>query len=76
VVLDNQTAFAEQGDSKRYAAVLAGQGPSASNINQRLSAIRKLATEAAGNGAVPEQIANGIKNVKGLWRQGTRHKSF
>jgi site-specific recombinase XerD len=48
------------------------QSVGASSINQRLSAIRKLAREAADNGALPEQIANGIKAVKGIRREERR----
>jgi len=44
----------------------------ASSINQRLSAIRKLASEASDNGLIPEQIANGIKNVSGTRQEGQR----
>ncbi len=58
---------------QRYAAELAARGLSAANINQRLSAIRKLAREAADNGALPEPLANGIANVKGLRQEG--HKT-
>lgn len=55
-----------------YRAYLEAQGIGASSINQRLSAIRKLAVEAADNGALPEQKANGIKAVKGVRQEGTR----
>lgn len=44
----------------------------AGSINQRLSAIRKLAREAADDGALPEAVANGIKAVKGVRREGRR----
>jgi site-specific recombinase XerD len=57
---------------QRYAAELGENGLSAGNINLRLSAIRKLAGEAADNGALPETIANGIKNVKGIRQEGRR----
>lgn len=57
---------------QRYAAELRESGLSASTINQRLSAIRKLATEAADNGALDAQLANGIKAVKGVRHEGTR----
>jgi site-specific recombinase XerD len=57
---------------QRYAAELRAQGVSAASINQRLSAIRKLASEAADNGAMPEPIANGIAHVKGVRQEGTR----
>lgn len=45
---------------------------SASSVNQRLSAIRKLALEAADNGALDPQVANGIRAVKGARREGRR----
>ena len=41
-------------------------------MNQRLSAIRKLAGEAADNGAMSETTANGIARVKGVRAEGTR----
>jgi integrase len=47
-------------------------GLSAATINQRLSAIRKLAVEASDNGAIDAQIANGIRAVKGIRQEGTR----
>jgi len=47
-------------------------GRSPATINQKLSAIRKLAIEAADNGALDSQIANGIKAVKGVRREGAR----
>ena len=57
---------------QRYAAELREAGMSASSVNQRLSAIRKLAAEAADNGALDPQAANGIRAVKGARRQGRR----
>jgi site-specific recombinase XerD len=57
---------------QRYAAELRDSGLSASTINQRLSAIRKLAAEASDNGGLDAQIANGIKAVKGIRHEGTR----
>src|SRR5215213_9802619 len=50
---------------QRYAAELRESGLSAATINQRLSAIRKLAQEASDNGALDGQVANGIRAVKG-----------
>src|SRR5215467_4932875 len=44
----------------RYAAELRESGLSAATINQRLCAIRKLAMEAADNGVLDPQLANGI----------------
>src|SRR5918912_1079298 len=57
---------------QRYAAELREAGMSASSVNQRLSAIRKLAAEAADNGALDPQVANGIRAVKGARREGQR----
>src|SRR5260370_29545532 len=53
---------------QRYAAELRESGLSAATINQKLSAIRKLAIEAADNGALDGQIANGIRAIKGVRR--------
>ena len=57
---------------QRYAAELRDAGMASSSINQRLSAIRKLASEAADNGALDPQIAGGIRTVKGARREGRR----
>jgi len=57
---------------QRYTAELRKSGLSAATINQRLSAIRKLASEASDNGALDIQIANGIKSIKGVRQEGTR----
>jgi site-specific recombinase XerD len=57
---------------QRYAAELREAGMAPSSVNQRLSAIRKLAAEAADNGALDLQIANGIRAVKGARHEGRR----
>lgn len=57
---------------QRYAAELREAGMAASSVNQRLSAIRKLAAEAADNGALDPQVANGILAVKGARSEGRR----
>jgi site-specific recombinase XerD len=57
---------------QRYAAEMREAGMAASSVNQRLSAIRKLAMEAADNGALDPQVANGIRAVKGARREGRR----
>lgn len=57
---------------QRYAAELRAAGASASSVNQRLSAIRKLGRELADNKALPEAAANGIKAVKGVRAEGQR----
>jgi site-specific recombinase XerD len=57
---------------QRYAAELRAAGLAASSINQRLSAVRKLAAEAADNGVLDVQIAGGIRAVKGVRQAGRR----
>lgn len=57
---------------QRYAAELRDAGCSTASINQRLSAIRKLAAEAADNGLLDAQTAGGIRAVKGTRREGRR----
>jgi len=57
---------------QRYAAELREVGMAPSSVNQRLSAIRKLAAEAADNGALDPQVANGIRAVRGARREGRR----
>src|SRR6185436_10736547 len=55
-----------------YRADLEARRLSSSTINQRLSAIRKLAMEAADNGFMPPQQAAAISRVKGAKRAGIR----
>jgi site-specific recombinase XerD len=71
-----RTSSAGEGFSKavvqRYARQLEQQGLAASTINVRLSAIRRLAAEAADNGLLAPELAAGIARVKGAKQQGTR----
>jgi site-specific recombinase XerD len=55
-----------------YRAMLESSGLAASSINQKLSAIRKLAAEAADNGLLDPHIAAAISRVRGVKRQGIR----
>ena len=55
-----------------YKVALRGDGLAPSTINLRLSAIRKLATEAADNGLVDPHPAAGIARVKGITSGGRR----
>ena len=57
---------------QRYRAALEEQGLAPSTINVRLSAIRKLAGEAADNGFLGRETAAAIGRVKGAKRNGTR----
>ncbi len=56
----------------RYVKILRAQKLSSSTINQKLSAIRKLATEAEDNNLIDSRLANGIRAVKGVPFRGRR----
>ena len=55
-----------------YKTYLQSLGYAPSTINQRLSAIRKLAIEAADNGLMDAQLANGVARVGGVKSSGVR----
>ena len=57
---------------QRYRVKLESDGLAPSTVNLRLSAIRKLAREAADNGLVDPLLANGIKAVRGVKSAGVR----
>lgn len=55
-----------------HVAALRAQGVSASSINQRLTAIRKLALEAADNGLIDHATAQAIGRAEGVRVEGKR----
>lgn len=57
---------------QRYRSELERQDLSASSLNVHLSAIRKLAAEAADNALLAPELAAGIAKVRGAKRFGTR----
>lgn len=57
---------------QRYRTQLEAQGLAASSINVRLTAVRRLAAEAADNGLLAPDLASGIARVKGIKQQGVR----
>ena len=57
---------------QRYKRRLQDANLAPSTINQRLSAIRKLAREAADNGLIPPHLAAGIERVSGVRSGGVR----
>lgn len=57
---------------QRYRTILIEANLAPSSINQKLSAIRALAAEAADNGLLERDIAAAIKEVKGVKTAGTR----
>ena len=57
---------------QKYRAELEAKGLAPSSINVRLSAIRRLALEAADNGVMAPELAAGIARAKGAKRGGVR----
>src|SRR5262249_2062456 len=57
---------------QQYRAHLEAQALAPSSINQKLSAIRKLAAEAAYNGLMDPAAAQAVRDVRGAKQQGTR----
>lgn len=55
-----------------YLQYLLDQDVTASSINQRLSAIRALAREAADAQVISDELARSIGNIKGIRQQGQR----
>ena len=56
----------------RYRSVLENRSLSAATVNLHLSAIRRLADEAADGGWLSPELAVGIRRVKGVKRLGRR----
>lgn len=69
-------ATGQQGLSKAtvqaHVSALRESGTSASSINQRLTAIRKLALEAADNGLIDHATAQAIGRAEGVRKEGKR----
>jgi len=57
---------------QKYRTELETKGLAASSINVRLSAIRRLAVEAADNGLMAPDVASGIVRAKGVRTSGVR----
>jgi site-specific recombinase XerD len=55
-----------------WRVALEARGLGAVSINVRITAVRKLAVEAADNGLLAPEIANGITRVKGVASKGVR----
>ena len=55
-----------------HVTALRDSGVSASSINQRLTAIRKLAQELADNGVIDHSMAQAIGRVEGVRKEGKR----
>src|SRR4029450_12980949 len=57
---------------QKYRAHLEARGLAPASINQRLSALRKLAKEATYNGLLDPADGQGIRDIAGKRVQGTR----
>ena len=57
---------------QQYKTHLTELGYAPSTVNQKMSAIRKLAQEAADNGLVDPVLAGGISRIKGVKSSGVR----
>jgi site-specific recombinase XerD len=55
-----------------WRVVLEGRGLGSVSINVRITAVRKLAVEAADNGLLAPELAAGIARIKGVRSQGVR----
>jgi site-specific recombinase XerD len=55
-----------------WRVALEARGLGAVSINMRITAVRKLAVEAADNGLLAPELANGITRVKGVASKGVR----
>ncbi len=55
-----------------YRATLVDAGLSPASVNQRLSAIRAMAREAADNGLLDQTQASGVAKAKGVRQEGQR----
>src|SRR5438477_1045454 len=55
-----------------WRVALEGRGLGAVSINVRITAVRKLAVEAADNGLLAPELANGITRIKGVKSKGVR----
>lgn len=67
----NRTGFSKA-TVQAHITALRDKDVSASSINQRITAIRKLAVELADNGVVPESTAQAIGRVEGVRKEGKR----
>src|SRR5271155_3060250 len=55
-----------------WRVVLEGRGLGSVSVNVRITAVRKLAVEAADNGLLAPELAAGITRIKGVRMKGVR----
>lgn len=71
-VVRTEAAGFSKATVQAYRAALEASGLAASSINVRMSALRKLASEASDNGALAADVAAAVSRVKGVPRLGVR----
>jgi site-specific recombinase XerD len=59
-----------------WRVALEARGLGSVSINVRITAVRKLAVEAADNGLLAPELANGITRVKGVASKGVRLRNW
>ena len=73
MVRSGAAAWLNKGNRERLARRPGGaRGLGSVSINVRITAVRKLAVEAADNGLLAPEMANGITRVKGVASKGVR----
>jgi site-specific recombinase XerD len=70
--VDESRAAFDRAAVQAYRTHLEAEGLAAASVNQKLSAIRKLAAEAACGGLLDPTVAQGIRDVKGAKREVVR----
>src|SRR5580693_7806862 len=61
-----------KGTVSAWRVALEGRGLGSISINVRITAVRKLAVEAADNGLLAPELAAGITRIKGVRMKGVR----
>src|ERR1022692_125060 len=61
-----------KGTVSAWRVALEGRGLASISINVRITAVRKLAVEAADNGLLAPELAAGITRIRGMKRKGVR----
>jgi hypothetical protein len=72
VVRPGGAARIHQGDGERRRVALEARELGSISINVRITAVRKLAVEAADNGLLAPELAAGIARIKGVKSKGVR----
>jgi hypothetical protein len=72
VVRPGTTARLHKATVSAWRVALEARGLGSISINVRITAVRKLAVEAADNGLLAPELAAGISRIKGVKSKGVR----